>query len=179
MTFDEAKHFLDPNNLFLVGKILKPHSYKGQVKVDFRFDPYNFSEESVIVDVYGWLVPFFIDYSKTNLEALVPIVKFFLVDTEEQALEIAHRNIYLPFEQAKKYLDVDSIFYLIGYKMIDKESGKELKIVDYQDIKKNPTVIVADEHQNTWVVPVNAADVESIDHKNKSVEVRLPKGLIE
>ncbi len=177
MTFSEAKKFLDPANTIKIGQILKPHGYKGHITANFKFDPLKLKEESVLVRINGWLVPFSIDYNKSNLSALKPIIKFRQVNSEHEAQKLAHKNIYLPKFIAKKYIDLHRVDNLTGYQLIDQTSNKAGIIIDSQDIPKNPLIIVQTTEQQVFI-PVNAVQVVKLDEKNKKVYVKLPKGLI-
>ncbi len=177
MTFSEAKKFLDPENIIKIGQILKPHGYKGHVTANFKFDPLKLKEESVLVRINGWLIPFSIDYDKSNLAALKPIIKFHQVNSEHDAQQLAHKQIFLPRYIAKKYLDLKRIDNLIGYQLIDQNTQKSGQIIDSQDIPKNPLIVVQTAEQEV-LIPVNAVEIVKLDEKNKKVFVRLPNGLI-
>lgn len=177
MTFTEAKKLLDPNNVIQIGTILKPHGYKGQVYVHFKFDPENFEEESVFVRINGWLIPFFVDFENSNLYAAKPFLKIKEINTEDQAHKLSHNGIFLPRELAEKYIDLNSIDNLIGYTLEDITSGKTGQITEFEDIPKNP-LIKLDIDSQEHLVPVNAIEVINIDNEAKHVKVRLPLGLL-
>ncbi len=177
MTFTEAKKLLDPNNAIQIGKILKPHGYKGQVYIHFKFDPENFEEESVFIRINGWLIPFFVDFENSNLYAARPFIKFKEINDEEQAHYLSHNAILLPRETAAKYIDLNSIDNLIGYVLEDLTSGKCGEITEFEDIPKNPLIKVNIDSQE-YLVPVNAIEVVNTDEKGRRVKVRLPQGLL-
>ncbi len=177
MTFSEAKKFLDPENIIKIGQILKPHGYKGHITANFKFDPLKLKEESVLVRINGWLIPFSIDYDNSNLSALKPIIKFRQVNSEQEAQKLAHKTIYLPKYIAKKYIDLRRIDNLIGFQLIDQTSNKSGIIIDSQDIPKNPLIVVQTPEQQA-LIPVNAVEIIKLDEKNKKVYVKLPHGLI-
>ena len=177
MTFEQAKKQLDPNNNIQIGKVLKPHGYKGQVYVHFKFDPEIFEEESVFIRINGWLIPFFVDYDKSNLYAARPFLKFFEINDENQAYLLAHNAIFLPKDLAEKYIDLQAIDNLIGYTLEDVTSGKHGIIAEFEEIPKNPLIKVLVQNEE-FLIPVNATEVIKVDQDGKRVKVRLPKGLL-
>ncbi len=177
MTFREAEHNLDSGNAVQIGKILKPHGYKGHLTVSLKFDSEQLHEESVLVRINGWLVPFFIDYEQSNLYALKPIIKFQEVNDEDSAEALAHKPILLPRHLAEKYIDIYDFDNLEGYTIKDQTSGKSGVITAYEDLPKNPLIKVRTGNQDT-LIPVNAITVLDINEKNKTISVQLPEGLL-
>ncbi len=177
MTFREAKQYLDPQNAVQIGKILKPHGYKGHVTIHLKFEPTELEEESVLVRINGWLIPFFIDYDESNLEALKPILKLQEVNDEDFARSLAHKPLFLPRHLAEKYLDLTALDNLIGYEITDKTSGKTGIITEYEEVPKNPLIKVIIGNQE-YLIPVNAAQVVELDDKKRTVKVVLPEGLL-
>ncbi len=177
MKFREAKKLLNPENNIRIGQILKPHGYKGHVKINLRFDPAILTEESVFAGISGWLIPFFIDYDQSNLTALKPIIKFFDVDDEVQTRELAGKEIFLPRDIAKKYVNLDNLEFLINYTIEDKDTGKIGIITEFLDIEKNP-LVKADFDGEEILIPINGTQVLKVSHKKKYVKVVLPPGLL-
>ncbi len=177
MNFAEAKHFLDRDNALAIGEIVKTHGYKGQVNILFDFDPLEFEEESVLVDINGWLVPFFIEYDFCNLEALKPIVKFKGINTEKDAEVLVHGKVFLPREIAEKYIDTDSFEYLTGYVIEDITSGKKGVISGFDDIKNNPLIRVEIDGEEI-LIPELAVEVVDMDHDKRYLKIKAPEGLL-
>ena len=177
MNFREAKKLLDPLNSIQVGEITKPHGYKGHLKFNLYFEPEKLKEESVLVDVNGWLVPFFIDYQESNLSALKPIIKFEEITTEEEAEKLAHKHIHLPRQIAKRYVNLNSLQYMLGYKIIDLTSNAQGIIQEFIFNEKNSLVKVLF-NETEYLIPVKGTFIKKISHKKRLVKVKIPNGLI-
>lgn len=75
--------------MFLIGKVIKPFSYKGWIKVENLSDFPRFLMHEI---VYIENKPFEIEQSKPGTKCL--LVKLKEVNSEEQAKEIAQKEIY-------------------------------------------------------------------------------------
>lgn len=75
--------------MFLIGKVIKPFSYKGWIKVENLSDFPRFLMNEI---VYIENKPFEIEQSKPGTKCL--LVKLKEVNSEEQAKEIAQKEIY-------------------------------------------------------------------------------------
>ncbi len=178
MKFREAKAHLDPLNVVQVGQLNKPHGYKGHLKFELYFAPDKLKEESVLVGINDWLVPFFIDYQQSNFHAIKPIIKFEEVNTEQEAQTLAHSPIILPRPIAKKYVDLDSPQFMIGYQVIDITSNKSGRITAYIHNEKNP-LLQAFFDKKEYLLPLLGVIVVKVNHKNREVKIKLPQGLID
>ena len=82
---------------FYLGKIVKKHSFKGEVVIKLDTDEPELygNMESVFVDLGNNLVPFFIEKSSLSKGTMLR-VKFEDVNSEDDADAIVRSGIYLP-----------------------------------------------------------------------------------
>ncbi len=177
MKFREAKKKLNPLDQVQIGEIKKPHGYKGHLKFNLYFDPTKLTEESVFAGIDGWLVPFFIDYEESNFTAIKPIIKFEEINSEQEAEQLSNRPIFLPRQIAKKYVNLDSLQYMIGYQIEDITSSNTGKIIDFIYNEKNPLVKVLFNGQD-YLIPVRGTQIKKINHTKRHVIVELPHSMI-
>ena len=110
---------------FYLGKIVKKHSFKGEVVIKLDTDePALYRDmESVFVDLGGNLVPFFIKKSSLSRSTMLR-VHFEGVNNEEEADFIMKSGIYLPLNLLPKLKGNHFYFHeVIGFHVIDKIHG--------------------------------------------------------
>ncbi|NTW33067.1 MAG: 16S rRNA processing protein RimM [Bacteroidetes bacterium] len=164
---------------FQLGYISKTHGYKGEVV--FLTNPeiqikYN-KLESVLLEINGNLIPFFID-SISVLANNAVLVKFNDIDSEEKAKKLVKCNIFLPLQMLAKSKKPPQQSDIIGYKVIDDNKGEIGVISNILDmpqqlileIKNGPIEIL---------IPANENIIYKIDKKNKTVFINAPEGLID
>ena len=178
MKFREAKKNLNPLNQVQIGEIKKPHGYKGHLKFNLYFEPTNLTEESVFAGIDGWLIPFFIDYEESNFSAIKPIIKFEEINSEQEAEQLSHRPLYLPRQIAKKYVNLDSLQYMIGYQIEDITSNSTGQIIEFIYNEKNPLIKTVFNKQE-YLIPVKGTLIKKINHTKRQVIVGLPQGMID
>ena len=103
-------------------KIVKKYSFKGELLIKLDTDePEQFENlESILINLRGNLVPFFIESSQLHKSELLR-VKFEEVDTEDDADSLMKSELYLPLSFLPE-LEDDKFYYheIIGFKVEDK-----------------------------------------------------------
>jgi len=162
MKFAEAKNIFKLENNLRAGKILKPHANKGQINVNLFFDLEKLQAESLFVEIDGYLVPFFIDYSQSNFKINPSIVKFTYINSIDEAKSYTNHNVYLPLYYLKNIedflIDYENFIFggIISYKALkiriylewnQEQEGHEIKttakLIDAcSRLKYNPINII-------------------------------------
>ncbi|MBN2892675.1 MAG: hypothetical protein JXL97_12475 [Bacteroidales bacterium] len=180
MTFDEALKNMKHENCFNIGTFLKTHANKGQVSAKIHVDLFQLKEESILVEIDNYLVPFFIDFSKCNLDVYPLILKLKNIDDVVQAALVKGKRIFIPKSQVD---DIDEILidfdnFVIGYSITDQKLGFIGNISEYVDDKKNPLFVVTNNDKDA-LIPVNAIEFLEADHDKKELFVKLPENIVE
>ena len=127
---------------FYLGKIVKKHSFKGEVVIKLDTDEPELyrNMESVFVNLGNNLVPFFIEKSSLSKGTMLR-VKFDDVNTEEDAEAILKSGIYLPLDLLPK-LEGNKFYFheVIGFKVIDAAFGEVGVVVNINDAEFSMTV---------------------------------------
>ena len=91
---------------FLLGTIFKLHGYKGDVNIYNDNDiPLIFTNiDFFFVEINNELIPYFADSVRPKKKKIL-LVKFEDVDSEEQALKILKRKVYLPNKFFEKLIN--------------------------------------------------------------------------
>ncbi len=165
---------------FYLGKIVKKHSFKGEViiKLDTDEPELYHNLESVFVELGGNLIPFFIEKSSLSKSTMLR-VKFEDISTEADADAIVRSGIYLPLSMLPK-LDGDKFYYheIIGFEVIDKNFGKVGKIMSVNDTSAQPLFEI-DKNGTEIFIPMIDDFIKKVDKTNKIIEVETPDGLID
>ena len=164
---------------FEIGYILKPHGLDGALSIRLDVDDLMKYKgmESVIVNIGGNLVPFFISSLQFNGEK--GILRLKDVATIDEAGELKSCTLLLPLEQLPK-LDKDQFYFheVIGYKIVDRALG-ELGIIENIFSGGNQDLISMKYKEKEILIPINDALVGQADHSKKEIQVSLPEGLLE
>jgi len=166
---------------FELGKIVRPHGFKGAVKVKFTHPALELIEipESVFIEINKSLVPFF--FTKFNPQSNgFAIVQFEDVNTETEAKNLSGQLIYLP--QELEPVPEGNDFYsdeLIGFKVIDALHG-EIGILDnVMEAPAQDVFEISHPSGKEIMVPVLGNFIQEIDRKNKILKLEAPEGLID
>ncbi|MCQ2203979.1 MAG: ribosome maturation factor RimM [Bacteroidales bacterium] len=174
---------IEKDDCVRVGKIAKSHGVNGEVVVraESGFDVDDLSYEFLLVEIDGGLVPFYVEEIrvKNNEDALV---KFELIETQDDTRRLAGRDVYICREWAETEegdLEDVSTGMLIGYMAFDKESGKLGVITEIDDqVGANPLFVIDNEGEEL-LVPIADEFVKEVNDENRTVVFELPEGLVD
>ena len=165
---------------FYLGKIVKKHSFKGEVVIKLDTDEPDLYEnlESVFVDLGNNLVPFFIEKSSLSRSTMFR-VKFEDVDTEQDADAIMKAGIYLPISLLPKLTGNKFYFHeVIGFTVVDKNFG-EVGTIAYINDKAAQPLFEIENGDTEIFIPMIDNFIKKVDRENKTIEVETPEGLID
>lgn len=168
------------DDCYSLGKVTQPHGVKGEVKVWLDVDEPNYyaALDSVLLDIKGQLVPFFIE--EITIRGKKSIARFEGMEAWEDTQSIIGCDMYLPLSQLPE-LDEDQYYYheIIGFDIIDNESkniyGKVSSVIEGsgQDLI---TMMVGDKEV---LIPISDDIIVGVNKSNEQLFVDLPSGLIE
>ena len=165
---------------FYLGKIVKKHSFKGEVVIKLDTDePALYRDmESVFVDLGGNLVPFFIKKSSLSRSTMLR-VHFEGVNNEEEADFIMKAGIYLPLNLLPKLEGNQFYFHeIIGFQVIDEIHGDVGVLVYINDKAAQPMFEIENGDVEIFI-PMIDDFIKKIDRENKQIHVKTPEGLID
>lgn len=165
---------------FYLGKIVRKHSFKGEVVIKLDTDePELYIEmESVYVELGDNLVPFFIEKSSLHKGNQLR-TKFEDITSEEDAESILKADIYLPLSLLPK-LEGNKFYYheVIGFTILDKNFGEVGNIVSINEKAAQPLFEINREGKEIFI-PMVDDFIKKVDRINKTISVETPPGLIE
>ena len=168
------------DDCFYLGKIVKKHSFKGEVVIKLDTDEPELyrNMESVFVDIGNNLVPFFIEKSSLSRNTMLR-VKFEDIDTEEDADSIVKSEIYLPVSLLPK-LEGNKFYYheVIDFTVIDEKHGDIGTITNINDSAAQPLFEIDNDGTEIFI-PMVDDFIQKVDRDNKTIHVNTPEGLID
>ena len=174
---------MNTSDCFVLGKLTKPHGYKGAMVLFIDADePDAYREiEAIWVEVGDRLVPHFIDAMRPHNTADKFVVELEGIDSEAKAKAIAGCSAYLPSALLPK-LDGNS-FYLhevTGWKVTGADGtpiGTIRKVLDYA---MYPILeVYSDEHDKEVLIPLPGQIHIEVQRPEETLKIDLPEGLLE
>lgn len=174
---------LRKEDCYLAGTFTKTHGVKGELVAKTNGDLLEKNKlESILVDIDGGLVPFFIPnngISSRNHSS----VRILLEDmsTEEKAKRFIACDIYVPMKDVPDYIvEQDELDpnVLIGFTYEDEERGELGEIVDIQDFAGN-IVMVIEINGEEVMIPFADKNFIDLDEENKTICMETPDGLLD
>ena len=173
-----------PNDLIPIGRVVKPHGIKGQIKIRF----YNESSKVLEKDSEIWLKKKddrnsdfkFFKIGNINYNSLDPIVTLINIDNRSNALEIKDCIIYfsrLLFSNKDKE---DSIYFVdfIGCKIYDSNKTFVGIAKDIVHFPGNNHVMIIEGESKEFMIPIQTDLIKLFDVNEKYVVIDIIDGLI-
>tara|TARA_B100000683_G_scaffold110545_1_gene108978 strand:- start:7024 stop:7542 length:519 start_codon:yes stop_codon:yes gene_type:complete len=163
---------------FFFGTIFKLHGYKGDVNI---YNDNNISLNFTDIEFFyikdnNELIPYFSENVR-NKKKNILLVKFEDVDSEEDALKILKKEVFLPksLKQDKEVLDQKK--NILGFDVIDKRLGNigQVKLVNESTAQ---SLIIVKNGEKEFFIPFHDQFVLKIFLDKKIIQVDIPKELI-
>jgi len=164
---------------FLVGKIVRKHSFKGEVIIKVNSDYVDIisETESVFVTFGDNLIPFF--FEKSNWQKKLQFrVQFEDVTSEQDADLLIGKEVYLPNTLLPELEEND--FYkdeIIDFKVIDVNYGDVGILRSINDL--TPQTLLEVENDEGIILIPSDAFIKNIDRDNQIITIETPEGLLD
>jgi len=165
---------------FYFGKIVRKHSYKGEVVINLEPD---FSEiitelESVWLLTNNQLVPFFIE-KLTFYKNYMYRIQFEGLYSEAEADKILGSLVYLSNAYLPKS-DGDDFYTheILGFTVVDVTFGTVGKVMFVND-RTPQTLLEVDNGTKMVFIPAHEDFIRKIDKKKRIITVETPEGLLD
>lgn len=171
---------MQKKDCFYLGKIVRKHSFRGEVVIKLDTDePELYANmHAVFVDIGSNFLPFIIEKSLLQKGNQLR-VKFEDISTEADADAILKSDVYLPLDLLPE-LTGNKFYYheVIGFTIEDVNFGKVGIITGINDSTAQPLFEVKN-GDTELLIPMIDNFIKKVDRKNKMVTVETPAGLIE
>lgn len=168
------------DSVYRIGKIGKPHGVDGEVSFHFDDDVFDRTDaDYLILDMDGILVPFFIDEYRFKTDETA-LVRFTDINTQDKARNLTGSDVYFPREHSDSDSDSLSWAEIVGYHVVDDESGKtvgEIRSVDDSTINTLFELVTTD--GSDLLLPASDELIVEVDTERRQITMQLPEGLLE
>lgn len=162
--------------VYKIGRLGKVHGIRGEVSFLFDDDVFDrVDADYLILDIDGILVPFFIEEYRFKSDANA-LMKFDGIDTMERARELTGCDVYFPRELSDEDNEHISWAEIVGYKLVDAETGTTVGTIASVD---DTTINTLFELEDGRLVPASEELIQNIDTKKHQIETKLPEGILE
>ncbi len=122
------------------------------------------------------LLPYFVEHIRKKGDDELSL-KLEGIDSKEDATKFIRREVWLNEEEIQTHTQKNNPIGWVGYKILDQ--GKDLGPI--LEIIEQPHQILCRLEINTRevLIPINEQTLDKVDHKNKTVLLSLPDGLLE
>jgi len=170
---------MNVKDCFYFGRIVRKHSYKGEIVVKLEPDFLELINEleSVWLEINHHLVPFFIEKIAFQRETFFR-VKFEGVNTELEADQIVGKSIFLNQKYLPKTKEGEFFKHeIIGFQVVDIHYGEVGKVANVND--STPQMLLEVDNGSKIIFIPLAAFVKKIDKKKQLITVETPEGLLD
>jgi 16S rRNA processing protein RimM len=163
-----------------IGFIRKTHGVHGELVLEYEPE----YEESVVeaerffLEIEGLLVPFFVAEDGLRFKsAKTALVTFDWVDNEKYARRLVGSPVYLFIFEIIDEPGEASTSQFLNFRLLD-ENGKEVGEISAVDDYAGNIVFTVDANAGEILVPFNEDFLLKLDENQKTIQLRLPEGLI-
>lgn len=163
--------------VYKIGVIGKAHGVKGELSIQIDDDVFDrVDAEYLVLKLDGIFVPFFMEEYRFKSDS-VALVKFEGVDTQERARELTGVEVFFPRELAEQDEEAElSYAALVGYTLIDNNSGKPVGTIAYVD---EQTINIMFELEDGRLIPASEELIVDVDLKNRTITLDIPEGILD
>ena len=168
---------MENQDCIYLGKILKPFSYKGELKIyieDFYIDQIK-ELDSFLLNIQGSYIPFTIKAITKNKSNIFRII-LDGIDSEDLAKKLADVEIYAENNLIKReVLEKKNNYIFIDYVIYNNNAiiGKIIDIIE----NENQDLFEVVFNEKRILIPLVDEFVVNIDNDNKKIIMNLPEGL--
>ena len=161
--------------VYQIGKLGKTHGVKGEISFLFDDDVFDrVDADYLILKVDGIFVPFFIEEYRFKSDSNA-IIKFEDIDTQERDRELTGCEVYFPRALADSDDDNISWAAIVGFDIIDANSGKSIGRIAAVD---DATINILFELEDGRLIPASEDLITAIDQQARTITMQLPEGLL-
>lgn len=167
------------NDVYSIGRLIKPHGINGEVTFAFTNDVFESNESPYLVfEMDGILVPFFIESLRFK-SSETALVKFEGFNTDTKIRALCGKEVYFPSKFAEeKDQSQDEWNFYIGFNVYDENVGYLGEITAVDDSTLN-VLFCLNKDDREMLMPVAEEFFTEIDIENREMHVLLPEGLMD
>ena len=158
-----------------IGQIIKHKGLSGHVvlKLSFGIEINHKEITSVFIDLGNNKVPFMIDLM-SKIKDNHYLLKFIDLNNREETNETINKDVFI--DEIDDNLNKSELSKVIDYEIF--ENNKVIGTV-INFLEKNQPIIFCEIDKKEVLIPFVDKIIESVDHLNKRIYVKIPKGLLD
>ena len=169
--------YLDRGNLTKIATIYNFLGSNGGVVLNLVPPFYEIiTEEPVLVDIDGYLVPFFIEEDSVFYNKKTVSVRFSTIKNQKSASSLIGHDVYALTESLDSEEEEEEVFEYEGFTAYDSNQNLLGVITGIDDIPGNPLMII-DNNGKELLIPAMAVEVIDLDDDSKKITISIPEGL--
>lgn len=149
-----------------VGFVLKPHGYKGHLKIQTDFE---IEDDFLFLEINQKFVPFPIE----SINSQGNIIKLKDIDSETEASKLSGLSILFFAENVEK-----GEFDFEGYELHDLISKNKYVITGVEMIPNNILLEFRDGYKD-YLIPFSEGIIVSVDDENQIIKANFPDGILD
>ncbi len=164
------------DEVYKIGQIGRTHGVKGEVTLSFTDDVWDRAEaEYLFLRVDGLLVPFFLEEYRFRSDTTA-LLKFLDYDSANDVQFMLGCDVFFPHALTPEASEEDEYTwrYFTGFSLFDEKAGLIGTIDHVDDTTQNVLFQVGQR-----LIPAAEAWIKDINHKERTVRMELPEGLLE
>lgn len=171
---------MEKADFILAGKLLRTTGIKSEIILSFDNGlPKDFLNlGTILIDIDGGLVPFFIENIKQKSSTTV-VVKLEDVASEAEIKRYISSNFYLQTLDTIRENEDSYSAEIDGYELYDSENNKVGEIIDYLNIPNNPIIKILSTEKKELLIPFNDNLIVKISARKKRVIMKIPDGIMD
>jgi 16S rRNA processing protein RimM len=178
----QKNKFMDKDQCFQLGSIIRRVGTDGRVLLQMDTDnpKHYIKTESVLVEIHGNLVPFFVSSFRLQPSNQAHL-KLEDIDLPEQADMLVGADVFLPLDKLP-VLKGNKFYYheIIGFTVVDLNTSTEVGVIrDVLENGPNDLFWAEAEGNPEILIPVSDDWIVKVDRTKKTIEMNLPEGLTE
>lgn len=167
---------IQEKDVYRIGRVGKPHGIKGEVQIQVDDDVFDrTSTPYLILRVDGILVPFFMEEYRFKSDEIV-LVRFEDVSSAEKARQLTGCDVLFPRHLAEAEEHDLTYAELVGYEVIDNNSGKAIGTIAAVD---DTTENILFEMEDGMLIPAPDDLICDIDSDKHTITMEIPDGLLD
>lgn len=166
--------------VFLIGKLGRPHGVKGEITFMFTDDVFDrVDAEYLLLELDGILVPFFMEEYRFKSDETA-LMKFCDIDTQEQARRLTGARVFFPRTLSDSSEEGLSWSEIAGFSLMDAATGQLVgTIAQVDDSTINTLFDIHTPKGDSLLIPAHAELIEKVDAEAKTIWARLPEGILD
>ena len=166
--------------VYLVGKINKPHGTKGELQFTITDDAFMAEEEElnfIFCKLDGILVPFFVEEYRFRSDTTM-LLKLEGIDSEDQARKLTGIDVYAELVERIPAPDEELSWHFFRGCTVEDIKVGQLGRITYVDNTTLNTLFIIEAADKELMIPAQETFIISIDREKRHLVMDLPEGLL-